>query len=57
MLDEVNQFAWPGYDIRPVPGSKGRFAYGFIPPKLYDTVIGRILELAASRQVAAVPRD
>ncbi|WP_217430789.1 type II toxin-antitoxin system PemK/MazF family toxin [Sphingomonas bacterium] len=22
VLDEVNQFAWPGYDIRPVPGSK-----------------------------------
>lgn len=57
MLDEVNQFAWPGYDIRPVPGSKDRFAYGFIPPKLYDTVIGRILELAAARRVAEIPRD
>ena len=57
VLDEVNQFVWPGYDIRPVPGSKDRFAYGFIPPKLYDTVIGRILELAASRRVAKIPRD
>jgi hypothetical protein len=57
MLDEVNQIAWPGYDIRPVPGSKDRFAYGFIPPKLYDTVIGRILELAAARRVAEIPRD
>jgi hypothetical protein len=26
VLDEVNQFAWPGYDIRPVPESKDRFA-------------------------------
>lgn len=57
VLDEVNQFAWPGYDIRPVTGSKDRFAYGFIPPKLYDTVIGRILELAAARRVAEIPRD
>ena len=57
VLDEVNQFAWPGYDIRPVPGSKDRFAYGFIPPKLYDTVIGRILALAAARRVAEIPRD
>ena len=57
VLDEVNQFSWPGYDLRPVPGSKDRFAYGFIPPKLYDTVIGRILELAAARRVTEVPRD
>lgn len=57
VLDEVNQFTWPGYDIRSVPGSKDRFAYGFIPPKLYDTVIGRILELAAARLVAEIPRD
>ncbi len=57
MLDEVNQFAWPGYDLRPVPGSKDRFAYGFIPPKLYDSVIARILALAAARRVAQIPRD
>ena len=57
VLDEVNQFAWPGYDLRPVPGSTDRFAYGFIPPKLYDTVIARILALAAARRVAEIPRD
>lgn len=57
VLDEVNQFAWPGYDLRPVPGSTDRFAYGFIPPKLYDTVIARILALAATRRVTEIPRD
>lgn len=57
VLDGVNQFTWPGYDIRPVPGSADRFAYGFIPPKLYDNVIGRILDLAAARRVAEIPRD
>lgn len=57
VLDEVNQFTWPGYDIRPVPGSKDRFAYGFIPPRLYDLVIGRILALAAARRVVEIPRD
>ena len=57
VLDEVNRFAWPGYDLRPVPGTKDRFAYGFIPPKLYDAVIGRILELAVARRVAEIPRD
>ena len=57
VLDEVNQFAWPGYDLRPVLGSTDRFAYGFIPPKLYDTVIARILALAAARRVTEIPRD
>ncbi|WP_282957539.1 hypothetical protein [Sphingomonas carotinifaciens] len=40
-----------------MPGSKDRFAYGFIPPKLYDTVISRILELAAARRVTEILRD
>lgn len=57
MLDEVNQFTWPGYDIRPVPGTKDRFSYGFIPPRLYDAIIARILELAAMRRVAEIKRD
>ncbi len=57
VLDEVNEFTWPGYDIRPVPGSKDRFAYGLIPPRLYDAIIARILELAAERRVAKISRD
>ena len=56
ILDEVNEFTWPGYDIRPMPGSAS-FSYGFIPPKLDDVVITRLLELAAARRVAEVPRD
>ena len=57
VLDEVNQFTWPGYDIRPVAGTKNRFAYGFIPPNLFDRIISQILERAKLRGVAAVPRD
>ena len=57
ILDEVNQFGWPGYDIHPVPGRKSIFAYGFIPPRLYDSVIARILTLAAARRVTEISRD
>lgn len=57
VLDGVNQFTWPGFDLRPVPGSKTRFAYGFIPPKLFDQIVKRILTRAAARGVAAIPRD
>ena len=56
ILDEVNEFTWPGYDIMPVPGSES-FSYGFIPPKLYDLVIARLLELAVARRVTEIPRD
>ncbi len=57
VLDEVNRFVWPGYDIRPVPGSKDRLAYGFIPPRIYDNVIARILALAAARRVVEISRN
>jgi mRNA-degrading endonuclease toxin of MazEF toxin-antitoxin module len=23
ILDEVNEFAWPGFDLRPIPGTRG----------------------------------
>jgi hypothetical protein len=57
VLDEVNQFTWPGFDIRPVPGSKNRFFYGFIPPVLLAQIAQRILRRAATLGVAAVSRD
>jgi hypothetical protein len=30
---------WP-FDLSNVPGQKGRFHYGLIPPKLFDPVVG-----------------
>lgn len=56
VLDEVNQFSWPGFDLRPVPGTES-FAYGHIPPKLYDAIISRLLELAAARRVFEISRE
>lgn len=57
MVDEVNEFVWPGFDIRTVPGAAGRYAYGFVPPALFDRIIGRLLALAGERRVKAVNRD
>lgn len=31
LVTEVNQFAWPGPDVRPV--APGRSAYGLLPPR------------------------
>ena len=57
VVDEVNQFNWPGFDLRPVPGTTDRFSYGFIPPTLHRQIVTRILDGASKRQVGAVPRD
>jgi len=58
VLDEVNDFLWPGYDLRPVPGSDPRdIEYGHLPPRLFDTVRDTFLRLAKARRVSRVPRN
>lgn len=56
ILDEVNQFDWPGFDLRPLPGKGDRFAYGFIPPRLYDAARAMLLEANARRKVDVIAR-
>jgi hypothetical protein len=38
VVTEGNEFVWPGPDLRPVPGRKGTFAYGYLPPSLFETI-------------------
>lgn len=33
VVDEVNEFAWPGFDLEPT--AKGEISYGFLPPVLF----------------------
>lgn len=42
ILDEVNEFAWPGFDLRPVPRSRDTLGYGFLPPRLFDQITARL---------------
>ncbi|MEQ1530359.1 MAG: growth inhibitor PemK [Methylococcales bacterium] len=35
ILDDFNEFTWPGYDLRPVSGKAGAYDYGFLPPRLF----------------------
>lgn len=56
VLDDFNQFAWPGYDLHPIPGRRNRFDYGFLPPRLFDRIIRRILELWRQGRGAPTPR-
>jgi hypothetical protein len=57
VLDEVNEFTWPGFDLRPIPGKRDTFAYGFLPPRLFDALTARLAEVWAAGQGNATPRD
>jgi hypothetical protein len=45
IVSEVNQFVWPGPDLRPVEA--GTWAYGFIPGSLLRLVRERMVEYRA----------
>ena len=45
ILDDFNEFIWPGYDLRLVPGKTGAYDYGFLPPALFQQIVTKIIEL------------
>jgi hypothetical protein len=56
-LDELNSFAWPGYDLRPVPGQPGRYDYGMLPLGLFQQLRDGILARQRSRAGGIVSCD
>jgi PemK-like, MazF-like toxin of type II toxin-antitoxin system len=56
-LDELNSFAWPGYDLRPIPGKAGRYDYGMLPPGLFRQLREGILARQKARAGRVVSRD
>lgn len=57
VLDEVNVFTWPGFDLRPVKYGGGRVDYGFLPPKLFDRLIDKFRALESQGKVNHASRD
>jgi hypothetical protein len=57
VLDEVNEFAWPGFDLRSIPSARGSFTYGFFPPNLFNAVIAKLVRLWTEGRGKATPRD
>ena len=43
---DLNQFVWPGPDLRPISRDAATFAYGVLPAALYRQVRDRVLALA-----------
>jgi hypothetical protein len=57
ICDEVNEFAWPGFDLRPIPGRRGRYDHGFLPPGLFRQITARIAALKRGGQGLTIPRN
>lgn len=55
-LDELNRFAWPGYDVRPIPGQPGRYDYGMLPLGLFEKLREGILARQKTRAGRIVSR-
>ena len=56
-LDELNRFAWPGYDLRTIPGRPGEYAYGLLPRPLFEQLRAAILERQKARAGRVLGRD
>jgi len=55
-LDELNRFTWPGYDLRPIPGTKGEFAYGMLPQPLFEALRAKILPRSQTGKNSSLDR-
>lgn len=54
VVTDLNTFAWPGFDLHPIPNAPpGTFDYGFLPPALHAEIVARIVQ-ASTRPT---PRD
>jgi len=42
IIDEVNEFGWPGFELQPVPHAPGSFACGFLPPRLFVQLVTKL---------------
>ncbi|MEH2482208.1 mRNA-degrading endonuclease toxin of MazEF toxin-antitoxin module [Nitrobacteraceae bacterium AZCC 2146] len=57
IIDELNQFMWPGYHIHPIDNSlPAKFEFGFLPPKLFEEVRDKIANLDKEKK-KTVNRD
>jgi hypothetical protein len=58
VVSEVNQFVWPGPDLRPVSRNEpDRFDYGMLPPSMFDQIIKGVVACSKAQRLAVVPRS
>ena len=51
VLDEANEFFWPGVDLRPVSRAKpGVWTFGILPTEIFDEIQARLRNLLQQRR-------
>jgi hypothetical protein len=55
VVNEGNQFVWPGYDLRKVPG-RDEFHYGFLPPRFFDQILAAASAYRKRSKMTVTPR-
>jgi hypothetical protein len=55
VVAEGNEFLWPGYDLRKVPGAE-RYDYGFLPPRFFTQVVKAFAAFHRSGKGNLTPR-
>lgn len=57
IVSEVNRFAWPGPDLRPISRAEpDRFDYGLLPPMLFRQIRDKLIARAEAQRLRAVQR-
>lgn len=56
VLEELNSFVWPGYDLRQIPGVPGEYVYGPLPPRFFETLRDRFTALYKARAIRSTAR-
>jgi len=56
IVSEANVDFWPNAGLAPIPGKRGTYAYGFLPPTLFEIVKSRFLTLFTERRTELVRR-
>ncbi|HWA89199.1 MAG TPA: hypothetical protein VG889_04145 [Rhizomicrobium sp.] len=56
VISEANVDFWPNAGLAPVAGKRGAYAYGLVPPALFERVRSRFLTLLAERRAKLVRR-
>jgi len=56
IVSEANVDFWPNAGLAPIPGRRDAYAYGYLPPALFENVKSRFLSLFTDRRAKLVRR-
>jgi hypothetical protein len=56
IVSEGNEFAWPGYDLRKIPGGDS-YHFGFLPPRFFDQVTKAFVAWHRTKKVRLISRE